>query len=193
MAPTLTSELDAVNTMLSTIGESPINSLDDISGVVDAVIARSVLNEVLVQVLEESWHFNTDTNYTLSPDNDGFIYLAPNVIQVDTTGQDELFDVAMRGSRLYDKENHTYQFTKSIQTNLTYILPFEELPQAARHYITIRAARVFQTRVVGAVTLHAFTETDELRARASLRKFEGNTADYNILTGNYSVMRVLDR
>ena len=40
MAPTLTSELDAVNTMLSTIGESPINSLDDISGVVDAVIAR---------------------------------------------------------------------------------------------------------------------------------------------------------
>lgn len=193
MAPTLTSELDAVNTMLSTIGESPINSLDDISGVVDAVIARSVLNEVLVQVLEESWHFNTDVNYTMSPDSEGFITLAPNVIQIDTSGQDVNYDVSMRGNRLYDRDNHTYVFTKSIQTNLTYILPFDELPQAARHYISIRAARVFQTRVVGAVTLHQFTEQDELRARAALRKFEGNTADYNILTGNYSVMRVLDR
>ena len=193
MAPTLTSELDAVNTMLSTIGESPINSLDNISGVVDAVIARSVLNEVLVQVQEESWHFNTDTNMTMVPDVNGFIYIAPNMIQIDTVGQDELLDVSMRGNRLYNKADHTYVFTKSIQVNVTYILPFDELPQAARHYVTIRAARVFQTRVVGAVTLHAFTEADEFRARAAIRKFEGITADHNILTGNYSVMRVLDR
>ena len=193
MAPTLTSELDAVNTMLSTIGESPINSLENISGVVDAVIARSVLNEVLVQVQEESWHFNTDTNYTLTPDVNGFIYITPTMIQIDTVGEDELLDISMRGNRLYNKADHTYVFTKSIKVNITYILPFDELPQAARHYVTVRAARVFQTRVVGAVTLHAFTETDELRARASLRKFEGNTADYNILSGNYSVMRILDR
>lgn len=190
---TLTSELDAINTMLTTIGESPINSLDDISGVVDATIARSVLNEVSVQVQEEGWHFNIDRNITLTPDTSGNIYIPGNAIQVDASGYDELMDVAMRGTRLYDRDNHTYTFSKPVSCDIIYMLDWTDLPQAARHYITIRASRIFQQRTVGAVSLHSFTEADEVRARAALRKFEGDTADYNILSGNYSVMRVLDR
>jgi hypothetical protein len=101
--------------------------------------------------------------------------------------------VAMRGRKLYDRVNHTFVFTKSIKAELVLMLEFDELPQAARHYITIRAARVFQQRVVGSDTLGSFTERDEVRARTALKRFEAKTADYNILTSNYSVMRVLDR
>lgn len=193
MALTATSELDAVNIMLGTIGESPINSLDAATGVVDAVTARSILSEVSVQVQEEGWHFNTEYEFDLTPDMDGFIYVPNNAIEVDTSPYSRDYDVAIRGNRLYDRGNKTYTFTTALKADLTILLEFNEMPQAARHYITIRAARVFQQRVVGSDTLNGFTQQDELRALRAIRRYEARTADHNILTSNYSVMRVIDR
>jgi hypothetical protein len=187
-----TTELDAVNIMLGTIGESPINSIEAASGVSDAVIARQILNEVSIQVQEEGWHFNVETNFELTPAYPSKeIFVPENCIEVDA--EDTRVDVAIRGNRLYDRINHTYEFDSAIKCNIVLLLPFEELPQAARHYVTIRSARVFQQRVVGSQVLGTFTEKDEMRARMALRRYESKTADYNILTGNYTVMRVLDR
>lgn len=187
-----TTELDAINIMLGTIGESPINSLEAASGVSDAVIARQILNEVLVQVQEEGWHFNIEKNFVLTPAIPSKeIFVPENCIEVDA--EDKNIDVAVRGNRLYDRTNHTFEFASAIKCNIVLLLPFADLPQAARHYVTIRAARVFQQRVVGSQTLGVFTEKDELRARIALSRYDSKTADYNILTGNYSVMRVIDR
>ena len=194
MALTLTTELDAINIMLGTIGESPINSLDAATGVVDAVTARSILAEVAVQVQEEGWHFNTDYEFVLTPDSGTKeIYVAPNTIEVDVSPYTTDVDVAIRGNRLYDRKNKTYQFSQDIKADLTILLEFNELPQAARHYISIRSARVFQQRVVGSQLLGAYTDQDEARALRAMRRYEARTGDYNILTGNYSVMRVIDR
>lgn len=195
MALSMTSELDAVNIMLGTIGESPINSLDAATGVVDAVTARAILSEVSVQVQEEGWHFNTEYEFILTPSLDSKeIYVPANAIEVDASAYDRNdIDVAIRGNRLYDRKNKTFQFLQDIKADLTILLEFNELPQAARHYITVRAARVFQQRVIGSDTLGSFTEKDEARALRSMRRYESKTADYNILTGNYSVMRTIDR
>lgn len=187
-----TTELDAINIMLGTIGESPINSIEAASGVSDAIIARQILNEVSIQTQEEGWHFNVETNFVLTPAYPSKeIFVPENCIEVDA--EDTRVDVAIRGNRLYDRINHTFSFESDIKCNVVLLLPFEDLPQAARHYITIRAARVFQQRVVGSQVLGSFTEKDEMRARMALRRYESKTADYNILTGNYSVMRTLDR
>ena len=193
MALSKTTELDAVNIMLGTIGEAPINSLAAATGVVDAVTARSILAEVSVQVLEEGWHFNTDYEVELVPASGGFIYVPGNALEVDTSEYSKDLDVAIRGNRLYDRTNRTYTFTQSIKCDITTLLEFEELPQAARHYITVRAARIFQNRVVGSQTLQAFTAQDEAFALRALRRYDARTADYNILTSNYSVMRTIDR
>lgn len=189
-----TTELEAINIMLSTIGESPVNSLYEVHGVVDAVVAKSVLKEVSTAVQEEGWHFNIEKNFTLTPDFvNKEITIPSDCIQCDASGQDSERDVCVRGTRLYDRDNHTYIFDCPVTVDMVLVLPFEELPQAARHYITIRAARVYQQRVVGSETLGNFTEKDEVRARVGLRKFEADTADYNILKGNWSVTRILDR
>lgn len=193
MALTRTTELDAVNVMLGTIGESPINSLEASSGVADAVIARQILSEVAVQVQEEGWHFNTEKNFVLTPTTSGEIFVAPNVIEIDTMDDDEEIDVAIRGNRLYDRTKQTFTFIKDMKCRVVILLEFEDLPQAARHYVMVRAARVFQQRVLGSETLNGFTSQDEARARLSLKRYDSQTADYNILTGNYGVMRVIDR
>jgi hypothetical protein len=190
---TPTTELEAINTILSVIGESPISSLSDISSVADAVVAQSTLSEVNRQVQTKGWHFNTEHDYVLAPSVSGEIIVPSNFIRVDTSGDDREVDVTQRGTRLYDRTKHTYTFTKSLKCDVVVLLPFEEMPQAARHYVTIKAARVFQSRTVGSEALYQFTAMDERDAMLDLKRAEGITGDYNILTGNPTVFRSLIR
>lgn len=186
-------KLEAINTMLSVIGESPVNTLDD-NGVVDAVMARNILEGVDREVQSRGWHWNTEDTYSLAPTfPDGELILPANTLRVDTVYPHQDIDVVQRGLRLYDRTNHTYQFTKALRVDLVVALAWENMPEAARRYITIRAARTFQDNVVGSETLSRFTQRDELRALAVLMDAEAETADLNVLTGNYSVYRVLDR
>ena len=185
-----TTELDAINTMLSTIGESPINMVED-TGNVDVVIARQILQSVSREVQARGWHFNTEKNYTITPDSEGYLVLPNTVLKVDTVYPDSSKDVVVRGSKLYDREKHTYVFTDAVKVDMTILLTFDELPEVARNYVTIRASRIFQERVVGSDTLHAFNSQDEARAMVSLMEYEADTADLNILSGNYSVYRIL--
>lgn len=195
MTITTTDELSAVNTMLGVIGEAPINSLAAISSVIDAVTARAVLNEIAVTVQSEGWQFNTEDNWTFLPDNTGTINIPSSIIEARSYTTE--FDLALRGTRLYDRKNHTYDFSayisKGIALNCTVLMEFADLPQAARYYISIRAARVFQNRVVGSDTLKGFTKEDEMYARVALKKYDADTAGYNMLTGTYGVARTLDR
>jgi hypothetical protein len=187
-------ELEAINIMLSTIGEAPINSLTADQSTVDVGIAQTVLREISIRVQEEGWQFNTEINWRLNVvAGTSELQIPQNCIQIDTTGPDRDVDVAMRGQRLYDRKNHTFKFDKSLLVNMVLLLDFTDIPQAARHYINVRAARVFQQRVVGSELLGSFTARDEMLARASLKKLDSNNADYNILSGSWSVARILTR
>ncbi|HCL3314573.1 TPA: hypothetical protein N2A14_002581 [Pseudomonas aeruginosa] len=188
-----TTELSAINTMLSTIGEAPVNTVSD-SGVVDAVIARQILQTVSREVQARGWHWNIDKDFLLTPSfPEKEIILSPTTLRIDTVGPDEGIDVVLRGTRLYDRRNHTYQFDNPITVDIVSMLEFDELPEIARQYIAIRASRIFQERVVGSETLSTFSAKDEIRLLTALRDMEAETADYNILSDNYSVARVLDR
>lgn len=192
---TTTNQLSAVNTMLGVIGESPINSLASISGVIDAVTALQVLNEITVTVQSEGWQFNTESNWLFLPDNTGTIYIPSTTLQVDAF--DPTKDVSIRGTRLYDRQNHTYDFSSYASTgialNATLLMEFDDMPQAARYYVSVRAARVFQNRMVGSEVLRGFTAQDETFARIVLKKYDADTAGYNMLTGTYGVARTLER
>lgn len=190
---TPTTELEAVNLMLSVIGESPLSNLTDIT-VVDAVLARQVLSEVSRAVQSKGWHFNTEAAFPLMPDaTTKEIKVPPNCLRVVTVTPDYQVDAVHRGTRLYDRQNHTYEFSKTIKVDMVVVLPFDEMPETARHYIAVRAARVFQGRTVGSDTLYAFTDKDEKDALVALKKAEGVTGKHNMLTDSYSVSRILQR
>jgi hypothetical protein len=191
---TPTSELEAINTILSVIGESPISSLSEISSVADAVTAQSILSEVSRQVQTKGWHFNTEKDFELTPDTfSKEITIPSNTLRVDTSGDSRDTDVVQRGNRLYDRTKHTFQFDKSLKCEIVVLLPFDQLPQAARHYVTIKSARIFQSRTVGSEALYQFTAVDERDALLDLKRAEGITGDYNILTSNPTVFRSLIR
>lgn len=192
MSLTTTTELEAVNTMLNTIGEAPINTLVDITSV-DAITALSILRSVSREVQTQGWFFNTEHNYPLVPDLNNNLPLPLNILSLDSSEVSQSFDLIQRGPLAYDRQNHTYIFTDTVKCSLILLLAFEETPEAARHYMTIRASRIFQDRVLGSDSLHGMNREDEYTALTTLRLTESENADYNILTGNNDVYRILAR
>lgn len=190
---TLTSEVQAINAMLSCIGESPINTLAG-SPTVDVATAKAVLDEVSRELQTKGWSFNTDEDYPLDPDPfTKNIMLPANILKVDTAGKDQSTKVVQRGLRLYDPVNHTFEWTKTLNCELVVLLPFDDLPQHAKHYIMVMAARKFQTRMVGDQLLYAFTDKDEENARALFKSVESDTEDNNFIDDNSHIAFHLKR
>lgn len=193
-----TTELEAINTLLATIGSQPVNSPEAPS--VDASMARATIREVALSVLSMGWYFNTDQSKTWTPDGNKDIVLPDSVLVIDNSHQSpdrravtDRPNPAIRGLMcLYDITNQTFKFESPIVTKTVYGVEWEDMPQAARHYITIRSARVFQDRAVGSEKHHSFTLRDEQYALAAMRRHEAETADHSIFD-DYSVYRVIDR
>jgi len=198
MIVTPTTELEAVNIMLSNIGESPVNTLED-DNVVDATIAETILKSISREVQSLGWHFNTDVGFAITKDSNNKFPLPANTARIDTvntstttSGTD--FDVTQRGRYLYDRVNHTFNIdTTSITVDIVVLLKFEDLPETARRYITMRAARIFQERHLGAVTLSEFNAQDEGRALAAMRNDEVWQSDANMITGSATPRSIVTR
>jgi hypothetical protein len=158
-------------------------------------IAMQVLDEVSLNIQSRGWHFNTEEDVTLTADPiTSEVVVASNVLLVDVDyPNNDGLDITLRGNKLYNRKTNSFQFTGPVEkVRLIRALEWDDLPQAARHYITIRAARIFQDRVVGSEKHHGFTQQDELIALSNLKKYEGEVADHSIFD-NYDVYRVIDR
>lgn len=188
----LTSRLDAVNVILTSIGESPVDSLSGTTA--DAQSAASVLDELTREVQSEGWHFNTENEVPFTPDGSGNINLPDTILRFEVDRLDRMtVEPVQRGLKLYDRKARSYVFSRPIKASVVYLLPFEELPEAARRYVTVRAARVFHDRFVGSETQHRFTQEDELRARMTLESADLDTSNVNFFSADPAFQRALRR
>ena len=192
---TRTTELEAVNTILSTIGEAPLSTLTG-SLPVDGTMAKSVLNEINREVQSMGWHFNTHYKSTLSKDASGKVPIANNVLRVELDPYKHSksdFDIVQRDGTLYNLSTNTDIFTQDFKdVTQVYLLDFTEIPEQAKRYITIRGARVFHDRTLGANTLHKFSLEDEAKSLVVLRQEEANPGDYTVFDSpeqNYTISR----
>lgn len=162
-------ELEALNIMLETIGSSLITNIDSPQNA-DAIAAKNTLRLALKEVQAEKWWFNTENNYPLIPDTvTKEITIPVNITHIDYTGRfGDYRDLVIRGSRLYDKDNHTYVFTETLYVNIRLSLEFEELPETAKIYTIMKASRKFQDQLQGDASAHQNTKEDEIIARSNL-------------------------
>ncbi len=191
---TRTTELEAVNTILSTIGEAPLSTLTG-SLPVDGTTAKNILSEISREVQSAGWHFNCHYKVDLSRDSNDKIPLGTDVLRVELNDKYDKssYDVVQRDSYLYNLAKNEETFEQDFTDNtIIYLLDFIKLPEQARRYITIRAARVFHDRTLGANTIHKFSSEDEARSLAVMRQAEAATADNSIFNSyltNYIVNR----
>jgi len=177
-----TSKLDAVNSMLAAIGQSPVNSLDQ--STVDVASALQFLDKASREVQTEGWKFNTEQEYALTINNDGEIPLADNVAAVSLDPflyPTSTYNVVIRGNRLYNMIGSTFEFTASLTGKAVLLLDWDDLPEHVRSYVLLRARREFQNDFQGSDSANAVQSRDELQAFIKMKKMEGWGTDTRLI------------
>ena len=170
-------ELSAVNSILGSIGQSPVTSLNFTNPEVSFIY--NILNEVNKDVQNEGWHFNTEYHLPVSPDGNGNITVPTNTLSYDIHNglNDKSQDVVTRNGKLYDLVNHTYVFTETLYIDQVKLYAFEDLPNPFQRYITYRAAVRAATQLVSNVQLTQLLKEDEAKARAVCMEYECTKGD----------------
>lgn len=184
--PTLspTTELEAINSILASIGEAPINDIEETF--TDAELARNLIREESRVEQLKGHIFNTDKERELTPDVDGIIWLPENTLKIIQADR----EVTRRGQRLYSTVDHTYVFTEPVTADLVVGLEFDELPEALRRYLFVRAARAFQNRLGADRVVFEISSHDVLKATADWMNAEAEEGNYNTLNTNALLQRM---
>ena len=112
----VSTELDAVNSILMSVGESPVNNITNVQSP-EVVIAQKTLRQVCREVQAEGWSYNTENEYPIDLDTNNQCIIPNNILQLDLNifqhGKD--YDVVRRSDngimKVYDKKGHTFTFT----------------------------------------------------------------------------------
>ena len=182
----VSTELDAVNSILMSGGETPVNTLTVQSP--EVAIAQKTLRQVCREIQAEGWSYNTENEYPIDLDTNNQCIIPNNVLQLDLNifqhGKD--YDVVRRSDngvlKVYDKKGHTFTFQNcsKLYFDIVWMVDFEDLPQAFKDYITTRASRIASNRMVNSQPSAKLLETDEAAARALAVEYEMKQSDHNI-------------
>jgi hypothetical protein len=184
MALSRTSYLEAVNRVLQMMGEAPVNSLNGQFGL--AQQAEEMLKDISRKLQTDGWSFNTDYERDMIPDAiTKQVAIGANVsrVVVDIYNYPSL-DVVQRGNKLYDRRANSYEFDQPFKADVTYMLDWEELPEHARQYITVKAGRHLQEAILGSADLSKINITAEAEARALFLEEETYVSQNSMLRGN---------
>ena len=195
--PSLKSE--ALSVMLSCLGLTLQLNESDEEPNSEEILAEKILDDVLADVQTQGWAFNREERFPLTPQEDGRILLPPSLLKIEKVHHYPfLRERTVKHGKtltkyLYDTEHHTFFINKTVIADVVWRLFFVEVPEAYRRYIVIRAARIFQDRVLGSSILHAFSERDELVALSALKNTDNELHNPNFLSGNQYFHDLLSR
>lgn len=184
--PGRTTLLEAVNVLLTNIGEQPIDT-NEAEQIQDARIAEATLLEFHKEGQVRGWSWNQEEGYPFAKDvATGEVVIPANVVRftVDPYLYDGRFVV--RGQRVYDTLFRSFRLPDDlteITADVTWLLPWDDSPEAFNRWVTIRAARVFSSRVLGSDSLTKYTAVDEQAALTELIRVEIDQSRPNSLTG----------
>ena len=174
-------ELSAVNSILGSIGQSPITAIN-LTNLQNPEIAlvHNILMEVTKDVQNEGWHFNQEEHYKRSPDGNGNFLIPNNYLRFDVHEglYDKTKDVVKRNGKLYDKVEHTDVFTSDLYFDITYLFDFEDIPSAIQRYIIARASVRAATQIVSNSDLVQLLQLEEAKTLASAKEYDCEQGDH---------------
>ena len=183
-----TTELEAVNRILASIGEGRVSTL---TGTIpaDASKARDRLTEVSRELQKVGYTFNTDSELPLTPIADGTVSLSPSALKVVFIGET---DLVIRGQRVYDRVKRTYNIARTPKADVTVFLPYNELPETARAYVFLKAGRSFQDDETGDSSIHRIMSEDVNKAWRDFVDWDVEQNKYSLRT-NPMIQRINQR
>ena len=163
-------ELNAVNSILGAIGQTPVTQLDLENP--ETSFVYQLLQECNRDVQDEGWVFNREDYYPLTPNSDDEIEIPANILRMDVSENDVYYtsNVVKRDGKLYDKYTHSFKFKKHICFDIVW-----------QRYITSRASGRAATQLVSNPNLTQLLAAQEAQTRGACLEYECNQGDHNMM------------
>lgn len=181
--PGRTTLLEAVNTLLSNIGEAPVPTLEN-EQVVEAQVAKRALLETHKEAQTRGWGWNTEHCVPYQVQVDRTLTVPANIVRWALHPETYNRRFVLRGQRVYDRATNSFTVgtdVSEVHADVVLLLPWDQCPEPFNRYVTIRAGRVFAGRLVTDGDLFRFSATDEQMAWAELERMEAENEQPNIL------------
>lgn len=179
-------ELDAVNVMLMSIGQSPVNALDS-TGIKDVATAQLWLHNTSREVQSKGWAFNQDFAWKITPDGNDRIIVPTDSLSIDPVNPNEDFvqryDSVASAMAMYDLINQTFDRATELSVDITWFYEYEKTPPTFRNYCALLAGQRFQAGAISSELLFRFEQADIDRAQIAFERENARVADRNILAG----------
>jgi hypothetical protein len=183
-------ELEAINSLLSAIGEAAVSSLETAT-TVEVTQAKNLLSNVNRETQQKGWHFNTEWDVILTRDSDNKIPIGSSILSVYVENQLTTIRGISGVMYIYDLDNNTFTWTKNLTNAVTItLLDFQDTPQAVRQYVTTKAARIFQEEIIGQTSAETVNRMEESEAYADLLDDEAERAGYNVGYGTLDMVNM---
>lgn len=181
-----TIELDALNKVLSSVGQAPLTTVDQTNP--DAAIAWATLQDCNREVQAEGWSFNRQRQYPLTASSTGILTIPSEFLFVDLSDvtANRGIDVTVRQGKLYNLVDHTFTWT----ANETYLvdiieqLDFADLPIPAREFIIARSAVQASYKLIGDQALYQMLQQKEAFCRVNLMTYETEQGNHSMFGWN---------
>ena len=180
----VSTELDAVNQILSSVGQTPVTTLD-LQNPEVSIVVQTLRNSTL-QVLAEGFSFNREDQVKFTPDPTTKEIKYPlNVLSLDVCREvhRDDFNVVRRNGKVYDLKHHTYEFDDPIYLDVVYVYAFEDIPPIVQRYIVASSIRQAAIKMTGDNELYRLFEQLESEARLGVIQYENDQHDYDMFGG----------
>lgn len=202
------SQLEAVNACLSAIGEAPVEDISS-STRADVALATQLLTESSKEVQLQGWRFNREFGYEVAPAGQVLwtgsdattatlnVFIPPTGLLrwglTETSLQSSL-SLIVRAPRaylgaapfgvFYDRKLNRDGLDADIYDVLyldpVFFVEWAYLPESAKQYITLRAARKFAARSLGSNDIVGFALRDEQLSLKNLYEDQALEDEFNV-------------
>jgi len=187
----LLTELEAVNRMLSTIGEDPLDAIQEDD--VDAQVVLSQLRLTSKELQAKGYSFNREESVTFTPTTENEIVLPSNILKASPTNQN--IKLVQRGQRMYNKSTHDFTITAPVLMDVVYLLDWEDLPATAQLYIVAKACFDYSLNQVGSDSQSGQLKELAESALVNFQIAEDSSEDFSYMnpSTSYSSFHLLNR
>lgn len=171
-------ELEVVNACIATMGEAPLQAIND-----DHVYKQAALNYLHssnAATQKRPWWFNTEYHNLLPDATSKYVYVPQDVIHVSRLSRSQA-PFAQRGRRLFNSTTNTYEWDQPVACLLVRLLPFEDLPFYAQDSVSFDAILRFQREYDGDNTRFQQLDADRRRALIELNAQHIREKKFNLL------------
>jgi tail tube protein len=174
-------KLEVVNACLATMGETPLNTLED-----DHAYKAAALNKLDdANKIEQKtgWWFNSEEIQLYPDDINKYIMIPQDAFAIQPIARvSPAF--GQRGKRIYNTQNNTYMWTKPLWVYLIRLIEFEDLPYHCADAVQYGAIMRFQREFDGDTTRYNQLAQDYSRARMELKAEDVRNRKPNLLLTN---------